>query len=73
MNGEAIQADTLSALVSQHAIRETVVGRVVGIGRKQPIIAAAALPTASDVGLVGEDVPKSARARGRPDGADASC
>lgn len=51
MNGEAIQADTLSALVSQQAIRETVVGRVVGIGRKQPIIAAAALPTASDDGL----------------------
>lgn len=51
MNGEAIQADTLSALVSQHAIRETVVGRVVGIGRKQSIIAAAALPTASDDGL----------------------
>ncbi|CRM46801.1 hypothetical protein [Pseudomonas sp. 24 E 1] len=25
MNGEAIQSDTLSALVSQHAIRETVV------------------------------------------------
>ena len=31
MNGEVIQADTSSALVSQHAIRETVVGRVVGI------------------------------------------
>ncbi|VVM40782.1 hypothetical protein PS631_00271 [Pseudomonas fluorescens] len=31
MNGEAIQSDTLSALVSQHAIRETVVGRVAWI------------------------------------------
>lgn len=28
MIGEAIQSDTLKALVSQHAIREAVVGRV---------------------------------------------
>lgn len=34
MNGEAIQSDTLSALVSQHAIRETVVGRVAWITTK---------------------------------------
>lgn len=30
MIGEAIQSDTLKALVSQHAIREAVVGRVAG-------------------------------------------
>lgn len=30
MIGEAIQSDTLKALVSQHAIREAVVGRVTG-------------------------------------------
>jgi hypothetical protein len=34
MNGEAIQSDTLSALVGQHAIRETVVGRVAWITTK---------------------------------------
>lgn len=30
MIGEAIQSDTLKALVSQHAIREAVVGRIAG-------------------------------------------
>ncbi|WEX14448.1 hypothetical protein P2T68_28140 [Pseudomonas sp. G11] len=30
MKGEAIQSETLKALVSQHAIREAVVGRVAG-------------------------------------------
>ena len=30
MIGEAIHSDTLKALVSQHAIREAVVGRVAG-------------------------------------------
>lgn len=30
MIGEAIQSDTLKALVSQHAVREAVVGRVAG-------------------------------------------
>lgn len=30
MIGDAIQSDTLKALVSQHAIREAVVGRVAG-------------------------------------------
>lgn len=30
MIGEAIQSDTLKVLVSQHAIREVVVGRVAG-------------------------------------------
>lgn len=30
MIGEAIQSDTLKALVSQHAIRDAVVGRVAG-------------------------------------------
>ncbi|MFL1490337.1 hypothetical protein K0P33_24290 [Pseudomonas sp. ArH3a] len=30
MIGEAIQSDTLKALVNQHAIREAVVGRVAG-------------------------------------------
>lgn len=30
MIGEAIQADTLQALVSQHAVREAVVGRLNG-------------------------------------------
>lgn len=30
MIGDAIQSDTLEALVNQHAIRETVMGRVAG-------------------------------------------
>lgn len=46
MNGEAIQADTLSALVSQHAIRETVVGRVAGDNRKWTLSVRLGGPTA---------------------------
>lgn len=34
MNGEAIQENMLSALVSQHVIRETVMGRVAGYSSK---------------------------------------
>ncbi|OPA87154.1 hypothetical protein BFW88_20740 [Pseudomonas fluorescens] len=46
MNGEAIQADTLSALASQHAIRETVVGRVAGDNRKWTLSVRLGGPTA---------------------------
>lgn len=46
MNGEAIQSDTLSALVSQHAIRETVVGRVAGDSSKWTLSVRLGGPTA---------------------------
>lgn len=46
MNGEAIQSDTLSALVSQHAIRETVVGLVEGDSIKWTLSVRLGGPTA---------------------------
>jgi len=46
MIGEAIQADTLKALVSQHAIREAVVGRVAGDNAKWTLSIRLCGPTA---------------------------
>jgi len=34
VNSQAIQSDTLKALVSQHAVREAVVGRIAGHNSK---------------------------------------
>jgi hypothetical protein len=44
--GEAIQLDTLKALVSQHAIREAVVGRVAGDDAKWTLSIRLGGPTA---------------------------
>lgn len=44
MIGEAIQSDTLQALVSQHAIREAVVGRVNGDNSKWTLSVRLAVP-----------------------------
>ena len=46
MIGEAIQSDTLKALVSQHAIREAVVGRVAGDDAKWTLSIRVGGPTA---------------------------
>ena len=46
MIGEAIQSDTLRALVSQHAIREAVVGRVAGDDAKWTLSIRLGGPTA---------------------------
>ena len=46
MIGEAIQSDTLKALVSQHAIREAVVGRVAGDDSKWTLSIRLGGPTA---------------------------
>ncbi|MBK3511298.1 hypothetical protein [Pseudomonas sp. MF6747] len=46
MIGEAIQSDTLKALVSQHAIREAVVGRVAGDDAKWTLSIRLGGPTA---------------------------
>lgn len=46
MIGEAIQSDTLKALVSQHAIREAVVGRVAGNDAKWTLSIRLGGPTA---------------------------
>lgn len=45
MIGEAIQSDTLRALVSQHAIREAVVGRVNGDNTKWTLSVRLGSPT----------------------------
>ena len=46
MIGDAIQSDTLKALVSQHAIREVVVGRVTGDDAKWSLFIRLGGPTA---------------------------
>jgi len=46
MIGEAIQSDTLKALVSQHAIREAVVGRVAGDNQRWTLSVRLGGPTA---------------------------
>lgn len=46
MIGEAIHSDTLKALVSQHAIREAVVGRVAGDDAKWTLSIRLGGPTA---------------------------
>ncbi|WP_456016539.1 hypothetical protein [Pseudomonas fluorescens] len=46
MIGEAIQSDTLKALISQHAIREAVVGRVAGDDAKWALSIRLGGPTA---------------------------
>ncbi|MDY0832720.1 hypothetical protein [Pseudomonas sp. SED1] len=46
MIGEAIQSDTLKALVSQHAVREVVVGRVAGTDSKWTLSIRLGGPTA---------------------------
>lgn len=46
MIGEAIQSDTLKALVSHHAIREAVVGRVAGDDAKWTLSIRLGGPTA---------------------------
>lgn len=46
MIGEAIQSETLKALVSQHAVREAVVGRVAGDDRKWSLSIRLGGPTA---------------------------
>ncbi|WP_242196053.1 MULTISPECIES: hypothetical protein [unclassified Pseudomonas] len=46
MIGEAIQSDTLKALISQHAIREAVVGRVAGDDAKWTLSIRLGGPTA---------------------------
>ena len=47
MIGEAIHDDTLKALVSQHVIRDVVVGRVAGDGRSLPVVKCCYRPTAA--------------------------
>ncbi len=46
MIGESIQSDTLKALISQHAIREAVVGRVAGDDAKWTLSIRLGGPTA---------------------------
>jgi len=46
MIGEAIQSETLKALVSQHAVREAVVGRVAGDDSKWTLSIRLGSPTA---------------------------
>ncbi|WP_432779758.1 hypothetical protein QZH45_21475 [Pseudomonas corrugata] len=46
MIGEAIHDDTLKALVSQHAVREVVVGRLLGDNRRWTLSVRLGGPTA---------------------------
>ncbi|NWD97000.1 hypothetical protein HX871_21455 [Pseudomonas reactans] len=46
MNSQAIQSDTLKALISQHAVREAVVGRIAGHDSKWTLSIRLGGPTA---------------------------
>ncbi|CRM88205.1 hypothetical protein [Pseudomonas sp. 22 E 5] len=46
MNSQAIQSDTLKALVIQHAVREAVVGRIAGHNSKWTLSVRLGGPTA---------------------------
>lgn len=46
MNSQAIQSDTLKALVSQHAVREALVGRIAGHNSKWTLSIRLGGPTA---------------------------
>ena len=46
MNSQAIQSDTLKALISQHAEREAVVGRIAGHNSKRTLSIRLGGPTA---------------------------